>query len=70
MRRTRRIHLLTTVLTAAALAAAHAAYPRMARADQINHIWGMSNLGETCSGSCGAINLCCRIIIVQAPPSP
>ncbi|SOD02472.1 hypothetical protein SAMN05216486_10381 [bacterium JGI 053] len=67
MRRTR-INLLATALAAAVLAIAHAAAPRPAGATTGLHIYGMSNLGETCSGICGPQNICCKITVVTTPP--
>lgn len=51
--------------TLAALVAAHLAItPKQALAND-KHAWGISTLGDTCSGSCGANNICCRIVIVS-----
>ena len=50
------------------LAVGHLAFaPRTAEAGD-KHIYGVSNLGDTCSGTCGSSNICCRIVIV-APDS-
>lgn len=68
--RRNRIYLLATLLAASALAAAHAVIPAAARADELYHIWGLSTLGETCSGRCGGNYICCQIVIVQPPPVP
>ena len=66
-----RIRLVAPVLIAAALALAHALVPRGARADDVDHIWGIGTLGETCSGTCGNMNICCRIVVVkQVTPGP
>lgn len=67
MKRTR-IRLLGPALAAAALVAAHAVAPRAAGANETSRVWGMSNLGDTCSGLCGAQNICCKITIVAPPP--
>jgi hypothetical protein len=52
--------------TLAALAAGHLAFtPSPALAGDA-HAWGISNLGDTCSGTCGSGNICCRIVILPA----
>lgn len=66
-----RIRLLVAALAAVALAVASAAAPRAARADDATHIWGIGTLGETCSGTCGSTNICCKIVVVkQVAPGP
>jgi hypothetical protein len=61
--RSLRKRTLVTAATLAALAFVHLSGPRPAAAD-IKQIWGMSNLGDTCTGSCGSTNICCRIVII------
>ncbi len=56
-----------TAGTLAMLAAAHLAFATRAEAGD-KHIYGVSNLGDTCGGTCGSSNICCRIVIV-APDS-
>lgn len=54
--------------TLAVLAAGHLGLaPRQAEAGD-RHAWGISTLGDTCSGTCAAGNICCRIVII-APDS-
>jgi len=68
MRRTR-IYLLTTAVVTSALAAVHAITPHAARADlTYPHLYGRSELGETCSGSCIKGRECCRIVAPAPPP--
>jgi hypothetical protein len=51
--------------TLAALVAAHLAIsPNQAFAGD-KHAWGFSTLGDTCSGTCGAGNICCKIVIIS-----
>jgi len=58
-----------SVLAALVAAASTGFLPRAARADDApSHIWGMSNLGETCGGTCGPKNLCCKIVVVGPAP--
>jgi hypothetical protein len=57
--------------TLAALAAAHMALSaRPALGDDLLHTYGISNLGETCSGTCGPDNICCKIVVTQPAPNP
>ena len=68
MRRTR-IYLLATAVATSALAAVHTITPHAARADPTYpHLWGKSELGETCSGSCIAGKACCKIVAPAPPP--
>jgi hypothetical protein len=67
MRRTR-IYLLVIALAAVALAAVHAAVPRAAQANDTWHLWETKPDGETCSGTCGTGQKCCRIVVAPAPP--
>jgi hypothetical protein len=60
-----RIYLVAAL--AAALAAAHAANPGVARAEYARGIWTISELGELCFGKCSKGYLCCTIIV--APPA-
>jgi hypothetical protein len=61
--------LIRTIVAAgtfSALVAGHLTFaPRSAMAGDL-HVWGFSNLGDTCSGTCGANNICCRITIVTS----
>jgi hypothetical protein len=52
--------------TLATLAAAHLAFAPTAALAGDSHAWGFSNLGDTCSGTCGSGNICCRIVILPA----
>lgn len=66
-----RIRFLVAALAAVALAVASATTPRAARADDTLHIWGIGTLGETCSGTCGNVNICCKIVVVkEVAPGP
>lgn len=38
--------------------------PTPATATETLHVWGLSNVGETCAGTCGPTTLCCKIVIV------
>lgn len=58
-----------SVLAALVVAAAAAFLPRAAQAtEEPLRVWGISNLGETCTGKCGVRNICCKIVVVG--PSP
>jgi hypothetical protein len=62
------------IVAAAAMgAAAGAAVPRGNAQTAYPAVWGISNLGETCSGWCyGSTNglqyLCCKVVKAPAPP--
>ena len=61
------------VLAVAALAAlAGATVPRGNAQTMYPSIWGISNLGETCSGWCYGSSpyqyICCRVVTAPAPP--
>lgn len=62
-----RVSFLSTAVVAGALAVAHAAVPRVARADDVKQQWGVSTLGETCAGKCLKGYVCCTAIV--APPA-
>jgi hypothetical protein len=55
------------LLVAAALAAAHAANPGVARAEDGKNLWTISELGELCGGKCVKGMLCCKATV--APPA-
>ena len=54
---------LSVSLVAAGVTGASAFFP--SPVDAGVYAWGMSNLGETCGGTCGSSNICCRITIVD-----
>lgn len=61
-----RLPLLRTALVSlvAAAAATIAFQVRTSSAQAQLYTWGMSTEGETCGGTCGTNNICCKIVVV------
>lgn len=58
--------LRTALFTLVAAAAASAGFAvRSSTAQDQVYAWGISNQGETCGGTCGENNICCRITVVE-----
>jgi hypothetical protein len=55
---------------AAAIVAGVALLPTDLRGSDPLRVWGMSTDGQTCTGTCGPNNICCKITPVPPPISP
>lgn len=62
--------LLTRTLvvstTLAVLAAGHMSISARTADASDKYTWGIGTQGETCGGTCGSTNLCCKIVILPA----
>jgi hypothetical protein len=51
-------------MTFLALTAAQLSFVPRATASEFKQIWGMTTIGDTCTGACGGTNICCRIVVI------